>query len=384
MSHVPRLAGIIILSVVLVAGFGSDRTAEEDVRAEPAGSAARGRPPKSGPAPAVAGTVVPLPSRPPTPAPAAGPAAPGVPGASAAGPGRASAEALRVKADELGEVPVLMYHRIVARPTASLDRTPQQLRAELTRLAREGYVPVTAAEFVEGRLDIPAGRHPVVLTFDDGTPGHFGLDEHGVPPADTAVGILLDVAAAHPGFRPVATFYVNRSPFALGTRTAEGVRWLVRHGFEVANHTANHKDLSRLSRTGVRNEIAGLEKEIVALTGAHSTTLAYPFGAIPDQPSAARSSKGQFAFKGIFLAGWRPSVSPFDRAFDPFEITRIRSEGRIAENDCRRFCSAAWLDRLADHPEQRYTSDGDPGVITVPAAKRGELGARFRGLVRVY
>jgi hypothetical protein len=70
--------------------------------------------------------------------------------------------------------------------------------------------------------------------------------------------------------------------------------------------------------------------------------------------------------------------------YDPLEIPRIRSEGKIKEEDCKRFCSTAWLDWLAKNPDKRYTSDGDPTVISYPAAKAGFLAARYASLGRAY
>ncbi|OLT20503.1 hypothetical protein BJF78_35260 [Pseudonocardia sp. CNS-139] len=86
-----------------------------------------------------------------------------------------------VHANELGTIPVLMYHRLVAVTTSVYDRTPDDFRAELERLAREGYVPITTAELAAGRIDIPAGAHPVVLTFDDGDPTTLTLGPDGAP-----------------------------------------------------------------------------------------------------------------------------------------------------------------------------------------------------------
>lgn len=76
-----------------------------------------------------------------------------------------------------------------------------------------GYVPVTARRFASEWIGIPAGAHPVVLTFDDSTGGRFVLDATGRPAPGSAVGILLDIAKTHPSFRPVATFFVNGDPF---------------------------------------------------------------------------------------------------------------------------------------------------------------------------
>jgi peptidoglycan/xylan/chitin deacetylase (PgdA/CDA1 family) len=281
-------------------------------------------------------------------------------------------------------VPVLMYHRVLAKSQVSLDRTTKELRGELERMAEDGYVPITAAEFLSGRIDIPVGRHPVVLTFDDGHPSHFALDEYGNPRPDTVVGMLMDVARRYPGFRPVATFFVNREPFQLGVRASAGLKWLVQHGFEIANHTLSHTDLSRLSQRQVQQEIGRDERQIVQLTGVHAVTLAYPFGAIPKKTAWARHMAGEYDIQGGFLAGWRPSGSPFTKDFEPMAIPRIRSEGKIKEEDCERFCSAAWFDWLDKNPDKRYTSDGDRSVISFPKAEEPNLGDKFRTQGRSY
>jgi peptidoglycan/xylan/chitin deacetylase (PgdA/CDA1 family) len=297
---------------------------------------------------------------------------------------QAAPEAARVRANELGQIPVLMYHRIVDKPQMSLDRSVGEFRAEITRLARTGYVPITAAEFAAGRIDVPAGRFPVVLTFDDSTPGHFGLDAQGNPLPNTVVAILMETARQFPGFRPVATFYLNKELFGLGDRTAQGLKWLTQHGFELGNHTMTHADLSRLPKSGVQKEIGDIENQIVSQAGVHTTTLAYPYGSEPKKRAWAESKDGSYRFNGIFLAGWRPSEPPFSRDFDWTRIPRVRSEGKIAQDDCKQFCSTAWLDWLDKHPQERYISDGDPNTISFPRASERRLAERFRAWAREY
>ncbi|WP_026411418.1 polysaccharide deacetylase family protein [Actinomadura oligospora] len=314
-----------------------------------------------------------------TSAPGSPPVTPSGNAVPAAAPG-----AVQAKANELGQVPVFMYHRIMKHPEASLDRSTKELYTELTRLARTGYYPVTAAEFASGRLDVPLGRHPVVLTFDDSTPGQFSLDAQGNPAPDTAVAIIQQVAREHPGFRPVATFYCNDDLFALGPRAAEGLRWLIHNGFEVANHTVTHPDLRTLGKGAVQKEIAGMEDKLFSLTGQHTTTFAYPFGSIPHNRTWAQREDGKYSFQIVFLAGWKPSESPFDKVFDRWAATRIRSEGKIKENDCRTFCSTAWLDWLDAHPGERYTSDGDPGTVTFPKTFEKRLAKQYRPYAREY
>ncbi|MFI0349569.1 polysaccharide deacetylase family protein [Actinomadura sp. 9N407] len=296
----------------------------------------------------------------------------------------AAPAAAAAKANELGQVPVLMYHRIIAKPELSLDRSTTEFREELVRLAKEGYVPITAGEFVTGNINVPAGRHPVVLTFDDSTPGHFALDPQGRPKADTAVAILQDVARQYPGFRATATFYLNEELFQLAGQESAGLKWLLQNGFELGNHTLTHKDLSTLSKGEVQKEIGAIESKVVSLTGTHTATLAYPFGSAPDKKSWAEKKDGAYGFQGIFLAGWRPSISPHDADFDRFAIARVRSEGKIKENDCKEFCSTAWLDKLKAQPATRYTSDGDPRTITFPRPEEDRLAKDLRGRGRVY
>lgn len=302
-------------------------------------------------------------------------------------PQPASAAAIAAKANELGQVPVIMYHRIIAKPFSSIDRTPEELRKELESLAKANYVPVTAADFVRGNIDIPAGAHPVVLTFDDGNPTQFALDASGNPVPETAVGVLFEVASRYPSFRPVATFYVNKDPFQLGEEANPGATWLVQHGFEIGNHTQTHPNLAGMSRKSVEAEIAGNEAVVEKISGAKSVTFAYPFGNTPRTKAKDNGfvAKGpSWEFKGIFLAGWNPSVSVFAKEFDHTRISRIRSEDKVKEDGCDKFCSTAWLEWLEKNPAQRYTSDGDKNTVTAPSSLIGGLDPDWAAQGRVY
>jgi peptidoglycan/xylan/chitin deacetylase (PgdA/CDA1 family) len=296
-----------------------------------------------------------------------------------------TADAAAVRANELGRVPFLMYHRIVAAPQSVYDRTPAQFRAELDRLAAEDYVPVTAKEVATRAIDIPAGKHPVVLTFDDGDPSQFSLDANGRPAEGTAIRTLLEVAEEHPGFRPVASLYVNADPFG-GRDTAKALAWLHEHGFEVGNHTYSHANLSELGDAEVQREISAGDQAIVrALPGYRVSSLALPFGAAPSRSELARrgtSQGSEYGYDCVLLVGSEPSPSPYSVDFDPLNVPRIRSQEAVGEDSD--FGSAAWLGKLAAQPDLRYTSDGDPGRISFPAATSGLLGSEFNGQAFEY
>lgn len=359
MPHLHRLAGFLLICSVVVGlflpsvrGHGHGQQGRQASRA-----AAQTR---------LRATVRPTPTLPPT----------------------APAAAIQFHANELGQVPVLMYHRILAKPTSPLDRTPTQVHDELMGLAKDNYVPITAADFVAGHIDIPAGTHPVVLTFDDGSVTHFAFDAQGNPVPDTAVGLIMDVARQYPTFRPVATFFVNQNPFNLGPQTPQAVHWLAQHGFEIANHTTHHADLAGMSRDQIQREIGTDQKMITDLGAPAPTTFAYPYGALKHSELSwvqqGSASGVAWNFGGMFLAGWRPALSPFEKDFNPQLIDRVRSADRIKTDGCDQFCSVAWLAWLDKNPDKRYTSDGDSRVISFPSDKAGLLAKRFQALGRPY
>ncbi|MEU4746245.1 polysaccharide deacetylase family protein, partial [Actinosynnema sp. NPDC023658] len=265
-------------------------------------------------------------------------------------------------------VPILMYHRLVERPASVYDRTPAAFRAERERLANEGYVPVTTTEYATGRMDLPAGAHPVVLTFDDGDATQFALGADGQPAPGTAIAILLDVAARHPGFRSVASLYVNAGPF--GSPDGAALRWLRDHGFEIGNHTRDHTNLATAGEQGAQEAIAAGQREIQqAVPNYRVTSLALPFGAVPANGALAlRGASGGMSYEYVcvLMVGAGPAPSPFAAEFDPASTPRIRSQDPSGED--ARYGSTVWLDQLAAAPQQRYTSDGVSDRISYPEA----------------
>jgi peptidoglycan/xylan/chitin deacetylase (PgdA/CDA1 family) len=311
------------------------------------------------------------------------------PGSAAADPESAGAppepapavSPAEVRANELGSIPVLMYHRVVPNPQSLYDRSPEDFRAELERLAREEYVPVTTAELATGTMDVPAGKHPVVLTFDDGDPSVISLGPDGRPVAGSAVQIIMDVAATYPGFRPVASMYVNADPFGGGEDGNRALRWLHENGFEIGNHTFGHTNLRTAGAEQAEQDIARGDRFIRdAVPGHHPTTLALPFGVRP-RPSGVEVRGSGYDYAGALLVGANPAPSPYSAEFEPQAIPRIRSQGPDGEE--ADFGSTAWLDVLAADPDTRYTSDGDPGVISYPGGS-GSPAERFAATAVAY
>jgi peptidoglycan/xylan/chitin deacetylase (PgdA/CDA1 family) len=294
---------------------------------------------------------------------------------------RTPAEIARsLKPDELGVVPVLMHHQIRTGGGA-FDMTPGQLRSELFRLWRDGFYPVRAIDLVSGKLNVPRGKSPVVLTFDDADNNQVGFLPDGRLDPETGVGVLEAFSAAHQDFPAIATFFVPRNAFeGSGRSQAATLRWLVEHGFELGNHTKDHIALNTLGPTGVQRQLV-LGDRVLSdrLPGYRAQTMALPLGALPHPSALALSGTwdgASYRFSGVFLAGAEPAPSPFSTKWNPAAIPRIRTNPTW--NGARDFTAGMWLDELERHPGLRYVSDGNPETITFPRAKADELTPEFR------
>ena len=114
--------------------------------------------------------------------------------------------------NELGRVMILEFHKIDY-PEARWTRTPENFRRDLATLYAKGYRLIALGDLLDGRIVLPAGMTPIVLTFDDSSPGQFRyIEQNGVLAIDpkSAIGILDAFTREHPDFGRAATFFVLR------------------------------------------------------------------------------------------------------------------------------------------------------------------------------
>ncbi|MFD6355604.1 polysaccharide deacetylase family protein [Nocardia tengchongensis] len=285
-----------------------------------------------------------------------------------------------VAANELGQIPILMYHRVEAAPAGEYDQTPAKFTAELERLYAEGYRPITMAEYLAGAIDLPAGTHPVVLTFDDSTGAQLTLTPSGDPAPDCAVGLLEQFHSRHQDFAATATFYINNEPFGEDPRA---VPWLVRHGYDIGAHTATHANLGQLPPADVQRELVqNLRAITAAAPGTTIHSMALPLGVYPADHGLASAGSWDgmpYRFGGVLLVGANPAVSPITAALDPTAIPRIRSGRNPVAFD-----STYWLDWFDANPGARYTSDGDPKHVSFPRAVADQLSPHWASTAQSY
>lgn len=315
-----------------------------------------------------------------------GPADPDAPAAEpTSGPETPQADPATVGANELGQIPVIMHHRTVEGGGGEYDRSPEEFRAELSRLYEGGYRPVRTIDVVRGMVDVPAGTTPVVLTFDDSSSEQFALTPDDEVDPDSAIGMLMDFADDHDDFNAVASLYINAGPFGVSD-TERMLTWLHEHGFELGNHTHGHANLAQVGHEKARQELA-LGARVITdhVPDAEVVTLSLPLGIWPDPRDIAYAGEfegDEYHHEGVLLVGAGPAPSPFSSEFDPLAIPRIRSSAW--EGGEPNFGSDFWLDWFDDNPDRRYVSDGDPNRISFPADLADDLAPDYADSANPY
>ncbi|MBC7843241.1 MAG: polysaccharide deacetylase family protein [Gemmatimonadaceae bacterium] len=250
-------------------------------------------------------------------------------------------------AASMGKVPVLMVH-VVSDHDAAWTVTKVRFQRTLELLYAHDYRPITVAQLIDKRIDMPSGKRPVVFTFDDASPSQFGyIERNGTLEVDpeSAVGMWLAFTRKHPDWKPRATFCMlsgaeaGRSFF--GNKNIDGqqdawrfrkVRFLRDHGFELCNHTLWHANLSKYPDAFVQEQIARGQLAIdSAVPGYRVRTFALPLGKWPKNRALAQKGEWRdpksgvvtkYSYDAILEVAGGPSVSPFDPTFNSHGIKR--------------------------------------------------------------
>ena len=305
--------------------------------------------------------------------------------AAGAGAGQATidpvARARSVQANEMGQVLVLMYH-LIGHDDSQYNRTPEEFRQDIAALEAAGYYPVNLCDFANGDIDVPAGKSPVVITFDDSSGGQYRITADGRLDPDCAVAIMQAAVEAG-GWASRASFYPlidvdapDHVLFGQPDLAGRKLRQLVDWGYEVGSHTVSHLNLKKASAAEAQKQLYQSKTTLEEMIGGGYvvTTLAAPFGEYPSQASILKSGEyeGQtYTYQAALKAMGGASLSPFCDGFRAFHIPRLQ------------VCGSSLADALAvfqRSPGLRYVSDGDPDTISVPETLDPALGTLRAGL----
>ncbi len=268
--------------------------------------------------------------------------------------------------NESGEVMVIMYHNLGEKNT-DYARTVESFKADLERLYNMGFRTISMQDYIDGHYDVPLGKTPVVLTFDDGHQSNFNFLDDGSIDPNCVVGILNAFYEEHPDFGKHAIFYLNGGdPFGQSDLIDQKLSYLLENGYEIGNHTTNHAHLNEADAALIQKEIGGNANAFHALNeNIVMNSLALPYGQRPEDEYLrslieSGSYEGQtYENKVILLVGWRPHWPLYNTGVSHTAVNRVQS------GDAE-YQLTWWLDNYEANDSRRFYSDGDASVITVP------------------
>lgn len=293
--------------------------------------------------------------------------------------------------NELGKVPIMMYHGIREKTASSTgttggnvdkdgyNRTPEAFREDLEFYYEKGYRMVRLEDYIHGNVDVEYGKSPIILTFDDGNEDNIrvtGLDEDGniIIDKNSAIGILEEFKKKHPEVPVTATFFVNGGIFNQEKYNEKIVKWMIENGYDIGNHTQTHLDIKKSTAENVQKEIVYVYNKLEELIpGKYVKIIALPFGS----PYTKEHENYKYVLSSTYdgktyeteaalRVGWEPEVSPYDKNFDKTFLKRCRAY----DNNGKDFDIEMVFNMLE---KNKYISDGDPNTIVIKETDESKL-----------
>lgn len=285
------------------------------------------------------------------------------------------------KVDELGEVPIMMYHGVHNKNSSDTNyiggnvdrdgyqRTSEAFRNDLDFYYSNGYRMVRLTDYVDGNIEVELGKSPIILTFDDGLSNNIkvtGIDEEGnlIIDPNCAVGILESFKEKYPDYNVTATFFLNAGLFNQKEYNEEILNWLIDRGYDIGNHTANHVDFTKITSLKSEEEVGKMYSILDdIIPGKYVNIIALPFGSPyslnhsnMDSIFNSNYKNKNYITKSALRVGWKAEESPYHIDFNPKFLKRIRAY----DNNGADFDIEMNFKLLET---SRYISDGDVNTI---------------------
>lgn len=311
----------------------------------------------------------------------------------------------KLKADginELGKVPIMMYHGIKNMKNSETDytggnvdkdgytRTQEAFRNDLETYYQKGYRMIKLSDYIEGKIDVAYGYSPIILTFDDGNDNNIkvtGLDDDGniIIDKNSAVGILEEFKKKYPDYNVTAIFFVTNALFNQPEYDEKILKWLVDNGYEVGNHTRGHDNFSKIDSTKTQETVGFIYNKLEDIIGdKYSKIVALPFGS----PYNKTHENYKYILNGEYngksyqtvaalRVGWEAEISPFNKDFDKTFLKRCRAY----DNNGVDF-DIEMNFRLLE--KTRYISDGDNMTIVTSSSNEELIDKNINKEIIIY
>ena len=290
--------------------------------------------------------------------------------------------------NELGKVPIMMYHQIIDTEPKYIggnvdkdgySRTSEAFLKDLEFYYEKGYRMVRLKDYIDGEINVPLGYSPIVLTFDDGNANNFkviGKDDDGNLEFDpkSAIGILESIKKKYPDYGVTATFFLNAELCNQKEYNEDIMKWLVKNGYDIGNHTTTHPDFTKISIEKTKEVVGKMYQKLESIIpNDYLKIVALPFGS----PYKKSHENYQYILKGDYegyqyeteaalRVGWESEVSPFDKTFDKTFLKRCRAY----DNNGVDFDIEMNFKLLE---KNRFISDGDRSIITIKGIDKEKL-----------
>ena len=302
------------------------------------------------------------------------------------------------KVNELGKVPIMMYHGIVDTEDNKYtggnvdkdgyNRTSKAFREDLEFYYEKGYRMIRLKDYADGIIDVPLGLSPIIITFDDGNKNNFnvlGRNSDGTLNIDPncAIGILEEFKKKHPDATVTATFFLMSNLFNQKEYNEEIINWLVDHGYDIGNHTTTHADFTTINTTKTQEVVGKMYQKLDnLLKDKYVKILALPFGS----PYKKTHENYPYILKGKYndyeyetevalRVGWEPEVSPFNKDFDKTFLKRCRAY----DNNGKDFDISFVFKGLES---TRYISDGDKNMVVIKNKDSNKLNSSYTNIIK--
>lgn len=248
------------------------------------------------------------------------------------------------------QVPIFMYHDILAPKQVFFDVTPEELEADFAYLREQGATPVHLWQLVAHlRSGVPLPEKAVVLSFDDGYGGHY---EHVYP--------LLKKY----NFPATFSIYLDKlkGKTARSSLTWEQLEEMAADPLvTIAAHSISHpNDLRDLPDDELRTEIFESKRLLEERLGQDIEYFTYPAGHSDDRVEEL-----------VAEAGFRAALSMDDNAEDYANASRdMLVVSRFGQSTLERVAPKAW----GGSPPPR--TDGGYDFTTPITRVRHRLGRR--------
>ncbi|MBQ8681799.1 MAG: PASTA domain-containing protein [Bacilli bacterium] len=302
------------------------------------------------------------------------------------------------KVNELGKVPIMMYHGIVDMKSSDTEyrggnvdkdgynRTVEAFRNDLEFYYQKGYRMIKLEDYVNGIIDVELGKSPIILTFDDGNENNFKVlgEENGelIIDPNCAVGVLEEFKKKYPDYGVTATFFVNSGLFGQEEYNDKILKWLVDNGYDIGNHTMTHVDFTKIDINKTKEEVGGLYQILDGIIpNEYVNIIALPFGSPykSNHDNYSTILNGEFNGKvyqtqAALRVGWEAEVSCFDIEFTPTFLKRIRAYDNGGEE-----FDIEMNFKILDN--NKYISDGDVNTVVALEGDKNKISSNDREVI---